>query len=95
MGRYLDWPPCPVSPVGGSVTSASLAVTKTTYGDGLLRPIGVGELGFPSTTSTLVLFQGNLYNPSVSLGAVPEPASIGVLCLAIPLLHRRRRTQQA
>jgi hypothetical protein len=80
-----------VGPVGGSSIETSVPVTKTTYGDGLNRPIGIGELGFPSTSSTLVLFNGAIYNPEVDLGVLPEPASMAVLCLAGPMLLSRRR----
>jgi len=82
-------------PVGGGQASASLAVTKTIYGDGTIlgpRPIGIGELGFPSTSAALVPLFGNLYNPSVSLG-VPEPASLGLLSLVGLGFVRRRRSR--
>jgi hypothetical protein len=55
-----------------------MAVTKTNYGDGLNRAIGVGELG--SSFGHLVFLRGQIYNPSVSL--VPEPTSLVLLSFA-------------
>jgi hypothetical protein len=62
----------------GSPDQSGLAVTKTTYGDTLNRPIGIGELG--STFGHIVFLRGQIYNPSVSL--VPEPASLALLGFA-------------
>ena len=61
---------------GGGPISAP--ATKTSQGDTLNRPIGVGQLG--ANFGYLVGFKGQIYNPSVSL--VPEPASFVLLSLA-------------
>jgi hypothetical protein len=55
------------------------AAIKGTYGDDLDRPIGVGQLAYPGLD--LVGFKGNLYDPSVELGAVetPEPSSLALM----------------
>lgn len=74
---------------GLPLTTGPVAATKTAQGDGLVRPIGVGELG--STFGYIVGFKGDIYNPSVSL--VPEPACMGLVCMVIPVLHRRRRSR--
>jgi hypothetical protein len=58
--------------VNGSIPIAA-AATKGTYGDDLGRPIGVGQLGAPF--GYLVGFNGDIYNPAVSLGVVPAPAA--------------------
>lgn len=85
-----------LTPDGGSTASASLPETKTTYGDTLNggRPIGIGELGFTSTTLALVTLHGNIYNPSVATGVTPEPASLALTCLAAPFLLGRRCRRQ-
>jgi hypothetical protein len=75
---------------GGLVSSAS--ATKGTYGDGLGRPIGVGQLG--ANFGYLVGFKGDVYDPSVSLGvvAVPEPSTLGLGTLgALGMMLLRRR----
>jgi hypothetical protein len=75
-------------PVGGATASSSLAVVKTTYGDGLDRPIGVGQLG--ANFGHLVYLRGDIYNPTVDLGVLPEPASLSLLALLAPTLLGRR-----
>jgi hypothetical protein len=75
-----------VTPAGGLPVMADLAVAKTTYGDSLARPIGVGELGSPF--GFLVNFNGQIFNPSVT---VPEPTSIALIAVGAPLLMRRQR----
>jgi len=67
-------------------TPITAAATKTSQGDGLDRPIGVGELG--AAFGYLVGFHGEIYNPSVSL--IPEPASLVLLGVASILLLVRR-----
>ncbi len=47
---------------------------KGNYGDSLGRPIGVGQLG--ANFGYLVGFNGDIYNPSVTL--VPEPSSLAL-----------------
>jgi hypothetical protein len=74
---------------GSPFVAGPAAATKTTQGDTLSRPIGIGELGSPF--GYLVGFHGQIYNPSVTL--VPEPACTGLVCVAIPLLYRRRSAQ--
>jgi hypothetical protein len=74
-------------------TPIQAAATKGIYGDSLIRPIGIGQLG--ANFGYLVGFTGDIYNPSVSLGAsiVPEPSTLalGALgTLGMMLLHRRK-----
>lgn len=78
--------------VNGSLVSSASA-TKGTYGDGLSRPIGVGQLG--ANFGYLVGFKGDIYDPSVSLGvvAVPEPSTLALSALGglgAMLLRRRK-----
>lgn len=64
--------------VDGSLVDSGSA-TKGTQGDNFgNRGIGVGQLAFPDTH--LVLFTGQIYDPSVSLGVapVPEPSTIAL-----------------
>ena len=80
---------------GGSPITG--AATKGTYGDSLSRPIGVGQLG--ANFGYLVGFQGDIYNPTVTLNgtAVPEPTSLalgvlgGLSGLGMMLKARRRK----
>jgi Concanavalin A-like lectin/glucanases superfamily/PEP-CTERM motif len=64
--------------VNGVLVSSG-AATKGTYGDGLNRPIGIGEFGYGHTTSILGL-NGDIYNASIDLGVapVPEPSSLAL-----------------
>lgn len=52
------------------------SATKGTYGDGLNRQIGIGQLG--ANFGYLVGFKGDIYDPNVSLGVVPEPSSVAL-----------------
>lgn len=77
--------------VNGGTPIQALA-TKGTYGDSLSRPIGIGQLG--ANFGYLVGFKGDIYNPSVSLGAsiVPEPSTLALGALGgLGMLFFRRR----
>jgi len=71
------------------------AATKGNYGDSLDRPIGVGQLG--ANFGDLVGFQGDIYDPTVTLG-VPEPSSLalglvgGLSCIGWRWNARRRKS---
>jgi hypothetical protein len=73
-------------------TPIQAAATKGTYGDSLARPIGVGQLG--ANFGYLVGFKGDIYDPSVSLGAsiVPEPSTLALGALGgLAMMWLRRR----
>jgi hypothetical protein len=63
--------------VDGNLVDSGNA-TKGNQGDGLVRPIGVGQLG--ANFGYLVGFTGDIYDPTVSLGVapVPEPSTIAL-----------------
>ena len=71
--------------------------TKGTYGDNLHspsgRPIGIGQLG--ANYGYLVGFQGDIYDPSVTLGVVPEPSTLALGLMGgagiLGYLNMRRR----
>jgi hypothetical protein len=71
----------------------SAAATKGTYGDGLDRPIGIGEFGYGHTTSIIGLY-GDISAATVDLG-VPEPSSLALSalggCSLFGMLWRVRR----
>lgn len=69
---------------------SSASATKGNYGDGLNRPTGVGQLG--ANFGYLVGFKGDLYNPSVQLGVVPEPSTFALSALGgLGMMFLRRR----
>jgi hypothetical protein len=78
--------------LNGSLVSQASAI-KGTSGDGLDRPIGVGQLG--ANFGYLVGFKGDIYNPTVELGVVPvpEPSTLALAALGalgVIFLHRRK-----
>jgi hypothetical protein len=83
--------------VDGNLVSSGSA-TKGSYGDGLNRPIGIGEFGYGHTTSIIGL-HGDIYDASINLGAdpvaTPEPSTMALLSgfggLATLLKFRRRK----
>lgn len=75
-----------VTPLGGAPSAASLAVTKTTYGDELDRAIAVGAW---AGNSASVYLHGLIYDASVSL--LPEPTTMAFVGLGGLALLRRRR----
>jgi hypothetical protein len=76
-----------ISLIVDGVSSGPLAHLRNGFGDMLNRPTSIG--GHPTTTGER--FLGLIYNPTVSLGVVPEPASVGVIALAaLGMLARRR-----
>jgi hypothetical protein len=77
-----------VSLLVDGIGSGPLARLRNGFGDSLNRPIGIAS----HPTSTGERFIGLLYNPTVSLGVVPEPASVGLIAIGtLTLLARRRR----
>jgi hypothetical protein len=66
--------------VNGQFVS-TVSATKGTYGDGLNRPIGIGQLG--ARFGYLVGLKGDIYDPSVTFGpaVVPEPTSFALMGL--------------
>ena len=64
------------------VPTVAAGVTKDLFGDGLDRPISVGD--HPVFTGGVDHFSGLIYDPIVSLGAipVPEPSSLALILAA-------------
>ena len=65
----------------------STAATKTGFGDSLDRPISINRWAGGGADWN----QGMIFNPSVSLGVVPEPGSLALLGLGGLAILRRRR----
>jgi len=74
---------------GGAPITA--AATKTAQGDGLDRPIAIGQLG--ANFGYLVGFKGNIYDPTVSL--VPEPSALALLGAGSLMMFLRRKVAKA
>jgi hypothetical protein len=70
---------------GGAPITA--AATKTAQGDGLNRPIGIGQLG--ANFGYLVGFNGNIYDAMVSI--VPEPSALALLGVGGLMMLLRRK----
>lgn len=68
-------------------SSFTESITKTTFGDGLDRPIGIGAL---SVAPSIIELHGFIYDPSVSL--LPEPSALllGLLGIAGVASSNRR-----
>ncbi len=64
---------------------ASEAMTKTSFGDSLGRPIGVGT--FSASSGGLLEFDGNIFDANVAL--LPEPTSLLLLGIGAAVLRRR------
>jgi hypothetical protein len=64
------------------------SLSKTSFGDGLNRPIGIGT--FSNSANGILNLSGFLYDPSVSL--VPEPSTMALVVGLGSLLVLRRRS---
>jgi hypothetical protein len=78
--------------LNGSLVSSASA-TKGDYGDGLNRPIGIGEWGYGHTTS-LIGLHGDIYDASIQFGVapVPEPSTVALGALGgLGMMFLRRK----